>query len=222
MTKLRTIHQIEISSRCNLRCKYCPSPHLKRPKMDMEPIVFTKALNIVRHFAKQGTQHIELNLAGIGESTMHPLFLQYVKMAREALGPTYRILLATNGILFNENMALHLAKLNVRVYISAHRPEKAGPAIEIAKHYGILDGVSVDPTIASVDWAGQVDWHVSAAQGRKCDWIRGGWGMVMADGRITTCCFDASGIGVIGDVDSNIDELYVSPYELCKSCHLEV
>lgn len=44
--KLTAIHQIEITSRCNLRCRYCVHPHMGRVKEDMEPATFAKALNI--------------------------------------------------------------------------------------------------------------------------------------------------------------------------------
>jgi len=34
MIPFQQIHQIEITSRCNLRCKYCVHPHMERAKVD--------------------------------------------------------------------------------------------------------------------------------------------------------------------------------------------
>jgi hypothetical protein len=46
-----------------------------------------------------------------------------------------------------------------------------------------------------------------------------GWGFVLADGRISTCCFDGSGIGVFGSVDDKPETLSTKPYKLCESCN---
>jgi len=68
--KIQAIHQIEITSRCNLRCKYCVHPKMVREKGDMDRETYIKSLEWSAHFHKLNNQE-ELNLAGIGESTMH-------------------------------------------------------------------------------------------------------------------------------------------------------
>lgn len=214
---LRALHQIEITSHCNLRCVYCTSPTLGRPKLHMSRSTFERALKWVVHYVKHHDQW-ELNLAGIGESTLHPDFVEYVRLAREAVGPSVDLVFATNGLLMTEKLADALKPYRPKVGVSLHRPEKAGPAIEILRERGMLLGAAADAATAAIDWAGQVDWHVSAPKGRLCPWIREGWAMVMADGRITTCCLDASGVGVVGTVDDVIGSLYVKPYSLCGSC----
>jgi len=60
--KIESLHQIELSSRCNLRCVYCPSPKLQRPKVDMSEEHFLRALEWVDYLVKRGTQ-IEINMA---------------------------------------------------------------------------------------------------------------------------------------------------------------
>lgn len=50
MFPIRHIHQIEMTSRCNLRCRYCPSPHLPRPKIDMTEAYYKQSLRWARHF----------------------------------------------------------------------------------------------------------------------------------------------------------------------------
>lgn len=213
---IRVIHQIEITSRCNLRCRYCTHPKMPRPKMDMTEETWRKALA----WAKQ-LRGAELNLAGIGESTLHPQFVEWVHQARAALGPWVRLVLATNGLLMDDAMAQAIAPARPDVYVSLHRPEKAISAVEACKRAGILRGVSSDGAVQSTNWAGQVDWPVTtSAAGSNCFWTVEGRVFVMADGRVSRCCFDATGDGVIATVD---DDLYLfahSPYALCASCHL--
>lgn len=214
---IREIHQIEITSRCNLRCVYCVHRHMPRLKQDMDEATFAKALDWAVHFARQETQHA-LNLAGIGESTMHPLFPEFVRMARERLGKHFDLVLATNGLLVDDELVAKIAPYRPRVYVSLHRPEKAGPAIEALKRGGILAGVSTDPSTAATDWAGQVKWHRSAALVRPCDWVRRGGVFVMSDGRISACSLDGTGDETIGSVFDDVTQLKTKPYRLCMGC----
>ena len=213
---IRSIHQVELTSRCNLRCRYCPSPNLKRPKVDMAENVFARCLELALRCVVRGSQR-ELNLAGIGESTLHPRFAEYVARAREALGFSVDLTMATNGILITDELARKLKPHRPRIWVSLHRPEKAGPAIMILKKHGLLAGVSADPSIAAINWAGQVEWHTSHGE-MTCAWIKTGRAFVMADGRISTCCLDASGAGVVGTVFDDLDKLRLRPYDLCEPC----
>lgn len=218
------IHQIEITSRCNLACRYCVHPKMSRPKMDMTDEIFTRTLEVVRHFMRKypGRQR-ELNLAGIGESTMHPQFIEFLYRAREAVGPRVSLVLATNGLLMTPELAAAMKDAAPDVWVSAHRPEKAGPAAEMLRDVGLFRGLSLDPSMASVDWAGQLKWAVSTPlKGSQCMWVRGGRVMVMADGRVTRCCFDGEAVGVLGHIDDEPDSLRTSPYKLCENCHLDV
>lgn len=218
---LNSIHQIEITSRCNLKCSYCPSPNLGRPKVDMLQHVFDRALQWVKHYVRVGTQK-ELNLAGIGESTIHPDFIHMLARAREAVGPNVKIVFATNGIQITEEQVAAMKPYNPRVWVSLHQPKKAAAAVTLYRNAGLLDGVSIDPSVNANDWAGQVKWKVDEPGNMACQWLRGGYAMVMADGRITTCCLDATGEGVIGHVDDQIGSIRSQPYSLCKTCHQEI
>lgn len=220
MRPITQIHQIEMTSRCNLRCKYCVHPHMARAKIDMDRETYIRALNWAVEFKQRGTQG-PLNIAGIGESTMHPDFIEFLAMARYALGDDHEIVLATNGVLVGETLAAQMAPFRPRVYVSLHRPEKAGPAVEALKKHRILAGVSADPSVSATDWAGQIKWHVSAAR-LPCPWVVGGWAMVLSDGRLTRCSFDGTGVGVFGHVTDDLTKLETSPYKLCTTCHQDV
>lgn len=209
------LKQIEVTTHCNLRCVYCPSPTLPRPKMHMDMAIFERALVWADHFQKLGTQ-AELALTGIGEATLHPNIVEMVRRARAVL-PKNKITMSTNGLALTEDMAREFAKENLRLYISLHRPEKAGPAINIAREYGILAGANDAFATSAGNWAGQVEWGVTAPR-TECAFLKIGWGVVMVDGKITTCCFDASGAGIIGDVRDEPSAIGMAPYSLCGSC----
>lgn len=200
---------------------------------------FEQALEHAVCFYRQETQ-FELNLAGIGESTLHPMFAQMIRAARKAM-PAIRLCFATNGLNFSllhslgggekkpaerERMqsvieALKDAKKQgpIELWVSLHRPEKGSLAVEVLQEAGLNPGVSVDPSINSDDWAGQVKWKRSYQHRLVCQWLRDGKVMVMADGRVTSCCLDASGVGVIGHVEQSVSAWGPhGPYSLCKTC----
>jgi hypothetical protein len=219
---VKDLHQIEITSRCNLRCVYCPSRHLPRPKVDMTFDHFSKAIKWIEKFIKRGYQ-TEVNLAGIGESTMHPEFVYFISYARAVLDFDVRLVFATNGLLMNEELAKAIAPYKPVVYVSMHRPEKAGPAVEALRKYGLLAGVSADPTLAATDWAGQVKWFNSVPVKRTCQWVRNGKVFMLADGRISRCAYDATGDGVFAHVDDeDLDKKHTSAWSLCATCDQEV
>lgn len=222
MFPIRHIHQIEMTSHCNLACRYCPSPKLQRAKLDMSDDNFLAALAWARRFKKLAGHQRELNLAGIGESTIHPDFVRFVFLAREFIGNDTMLSLATNGVNMTDELAQAIAPSKIRVWVSLHRPEKAGPAIECLKRAGILAGASSDPSLAATNWAGQVDWFNSVPGRRECKWVKGGLVIVHADGNISRCPLDASGVGVFANVSDDLSKHETSPYILCRTCDQDV
>lgn len=223
------LHQIEITSHCNLKCVYCPSPIMpglrgQAPSM-MARATFTRALEWAVHFDRQGTQG-ELALTGIGESLLHPDFLPMLREVRAALPRTF-LTLSTNGLLLTEAIAAVMAECRLALWVSLHVPlAKIQPAIALAQKHGILHGVNAAAATASFNWAGQLkaggtDWPVSAPK-IPCAYLRDGWAVVLVDGRITTCCLDASGAGVVGHVDGAVGQAHIAPYSLCGACHMTI
>lgn len=220
---VRVLHQIEMTSRCNLRCRYCVHHKMPRAKADMTEETYVRALEWVQYFAVRGQR--ELNLAGIGESTMHPEFIRFLALAREKLPVPFRLVVTTNGVAVTEEMVRAMQPHSPSVFVSLHRPEKAGPALELFKKYKMLEGASVDPAVEAINWAGQVQWHVSVRERRDCSWIRFGKVMAMSDGRVTRCSLDGSGAGTFAmengleaTVHDDLSKLRTSMYSLCAGC----
>ncbi len=225
---VRDVHQIELSTRCNLKCKYCPHfPELPRKKEDMSEDTFAATLDLIRFYVRQGTQ-TELSLTGIGEAMLHPRFVEYATRAREVVGPQRQLVITTNGILLTEQMAAAIAPLHPLVFISLHRPEKAGLAIEIAKRHGIFAGSNNSFATSSFDWAGSMKdkWFVSAPR-IPCEYLRSGWAVVLVDGRVATCCLDVDGSSTVGTVWDKPETLMLQPWKSekgsgCETCHMSI
>lgn len=218
------VHQIELSSRCNLACKYCPHPKLGRAKADMGDATFERAIA----WAKE-LDGPELSFTGMGEALLHPRFEQMLFYARAHL-PNIWFLLATNGLaLLDKREPERPARLlgalkacDVSVYVSTHRPEVAGPAVELLLRAGVKVGVNTAFVTSGFDWAGQVEWHGGAAPRSVCQYIKQGWATVLQDGAIVNCCMDAHGLYPIGNVHDPVLPMRIDPIPLCMKCHLEV
>lgn len=225
---VRDIHQIEITTRCNLRCHYCPHyPELPRLKVDMLRETWVRALEVVASFCRRGTQ-TELSLTGIGESLLHPDFVKMVHEAREAIGPHRQLTLTTNGLLLDDAMCEAIKHAAPRLFVSLHRPEKAAFAVAAARRHGILAGTNEAFALSAFDWAGyQKNWHeLVSAPKIKCDYLLRGWGVILVDGRVATCCLDADGSSSVGSIFDG-DDFMLKPWESakgagCKACHMEV
>lgn len=192
---------------------------MTRKKKDMEWRVFEKSIEVCKILRdKHGFN--ELNLCGIGESTLHPQFADFVLHARSVMGQSTTLVIATNGVGVTQSHADILSLANVRSYVSLHRPEKAAGTVNMFRGVGILSGVSGDPALASVDWAGQVAWPVTAKKS-ECSWLRNGWAFITADGDVSQCSFDGNGVGAKANVfDEDLLDFEIEPYELCKTCHM--
>lgn len=217
--KLTRIHQIEITTRCNLACKYCPHPKLKREKMDMSLDTFERALEWVEFFDKQGTQK-ELAITGMGEALLHPSLMFMLNMIRSDYDYNGYLHFSTNGILFDKEIAAFCKDYGIKVYISGHRPEAAPQAIEIALKHDVLAGTNFSFAYSALDSVGTVDWKNTAPDNLVCQYQKQAWGMVLVDGSISTCCWEPEGVNVIGHVNDPIGSVDMRIMPGCSSCSL--
>lgn len=220
MRPLTRIHQVELTSRCNLRCKYCPHPKLRREKEDMDDRTLVHTLMHLAYYTAQGSQR-EVSITGLGEALMHPKFMEFVEAIRKTVGRTCFMNFSTNGLLFTEEVAKFCQEQQIGVFVSLHRPEKAAPAINLARRYGVLAGSNTAFATSSFNWAGELDWEVTAPP-IVCEYLLGGWGVVLADGRVSTCCIDAHGQNIIGSVTDEPGSLTTRAFPLCEGCHMQV
>lgn len=213
------IHEIELSSVCNLACVYCPHPKLQRAKAHMTWPVFERTLEHVRYLVARGTQK-ELSLTGIGEAILHPDFVKMMWAAREVMGrlPIY---LSTNGVAMTQELADEFQRAGLGVYVSLHRPEVAGPALTMLDMAGVSRASNHAFVDSALDWAGQVKWHVSAPRA-PCQYLGKGWAVVRQDGSLNACCMDAHGLFPIATVWDEPGTLQTHVIGLCQSCNFRV
>jgi len=217
---ITAIHQIEITNFCNLKCPYCihgTAGAMKRKMVFMSRGNWQNALTWVTHFIRAGTQGA-LNLAGIGESTLHQDFVKMLGEAREVVGPERDIDLATNGTVLTQAMIDAIRPFRPRVWVSLHDPARAAKTVRALQEAGLFAQASLDGALNPNDWGGQVEW-LKPNYRITCPWLTAGWGFVAATGEILTCCLDASLRSMVGHVSNGPCLLEVKPWELCKTCY---
>lgn len=213
---VREIHEIELTSVCNLACAYCPHPTLKRAKAHMEWATFERTLAHISYLCMLGTQG-EVSLTGLGEAILYPRFVEALHRTRAAIGDRL-LVMSTNGVDMTPEIARELAAADASVYVSLHRPEVATPALEMLKAAGCATATNVGFVDSSLDWAGQVKWHVSAPR-RVCGYLSNAWAVVRQDGSVDACCMDAHDLYPVGSVWDDLGSLMTRVTKLCQSCN---
>ena len=213
---MTTVYAVEVTSRCNLSCVYCPQNAkyervFTRPRVDITDELFVAALAWATW-----NPPAEIVLAGMGEPLMHPRIADYVAMTRAAL-PKTAINLPTNGLLLTDGLARQLAPHHPRIFISAHVPARAAQAVQIADQYGILAAVGCDAVANPIDWAGQIDWFPAGSH-YPCPFIRKQYVAVTSTGVIMTCCYDLTGESHLGHVTECPHALISRPWRCCPRC----
>ena len=106
---------VTINSACNLDCPICYVHNKNEDAYNMSDDDFKK---ILKHLQEtHGAELDILNLTG-GEPTMHPRFLEFLQMARDA--GSHRVTICTNGIMFakDESVVKRIAEIGARVALS--------------------------------------------------------------------------------------------------------
>lgn len=213
---VREIHEIELTSVCNLACVYCPHPKLQRTKAHMEWATFERTLAHISYLCMLGTQG-EVSLTGLGEAILYPRFIEALWRTRETIGDR-KLIISTNGVDMTPEIAKQLAAADVGVYVSLHRPEVATPALEMLKDAGCATATNVGFVDSALDWAGQVKWHVSAPR-VHCGYLTNAWAVVRQDGSVDACCMDAHDLYPVGSVWDDLGSLRTHVTKLCESCN---
>jgi MoaA/NifB/PqqE/SkfB family radical SAM enzyme len=216
-----TLHQIEVTSQCNLRCVYCLHPTLTRATQHMTTHTWLQCLRWLQHFVTLGTQ-AELVLSGTGEPTLNPRLAEWALEARQILGPHRRLMTTTNGLAMTRELAQSLKPSQIRVYVSLHRPEKAEQAVYWLQEAGLFEQAVMDPVMGPNNWAGQVDWPDRINRGGNarpvCPWLSRGWLFVSSEGDFYACCYANGGTPKLGHVDEPCRTVRPEPWAICHAC----
>jgi MoaA/NifB/PqqE/SkfB family radical SAM enzyme len=186
----------------------------------MQIATFEKAIEWVKRFCQAGTQ-LETNLFGVGEPMLHPRVVQFVAYARQQLPFQHDIHLNTNGNTMTVELAQALKDAGVTaIDVTGHDHRATAKTLRIFRNVGIAHSLSYDFAITPNNWAEQVDWFTPEYNTGPCPWLCRGQVMVMSNGDVTTCCIDAFGKNILGNIfDDDLSQLEVPYSELCKKCH---
>lgn len=91
---------IEITTRCELRCKYCARSWLDKKGSDMPIDRFVRILEMLPHAYR-------ITLVGLGEPLLHPEVIEFVA---EASGRGRRVALVTNALHIDKQLSSKLLK----------------------------------------------------------------------------------------------------------------
>ena len=219
---INSINTIEVSALCDNHCAYCPAPiqHEHRPVGLMSIETFKRAVFWVRYFADRKTQR-ELNLHGVGEPTLNTDLVDMIRLAREA-APDIIINLNTNGNRMTPALALACKEAGITsINVTAHKPESTMHAVKAIKAAGLPCHVNADFATNPNNWGGQVTWTETVDYKLWCRWLAEGQVMITWDGKVTRCCLDAFGQGIMGDLQDDLSSIEVTPFALCEGCHHE-
>ena len=217
---LKSIFQIEPTSKCNFKCEYCIHHKLKRKKEHMKWETFLRAMKWLLYFRERnGGSQLEIALTGVGESFLNPLMPKMIKYARKTC-PETNISVSTNGSLITKELCDKIKTDDPIMFVSLHKPDVAMKAVKIIDDAGLRVITNNAFNNSSFNWAGQVDWPVTAIP-RVCEYLRQGMGHVLQDGRIVKCCLDGDATSVIGNVvDFEPHEnTPFDSFDLCRSCY---
>jgi MoaA/NifB/PqqE/SkfB family radical SAM enzyme len=116
--------QVEVTSRCNATCTYCP--RVAYPSAWLNGDLEVPLLHeLLRHLRRDTLVHLQ----GWGEPLLHPAFVEMVEAAKRA---SHRVAATTNGVLLTENTLLELAGAGLDILgISLVRVDAANDAIRI-------------------------------------------------------------------------------------------
>lgn len=228
---VKAIKNLEIASICNLRCVYCPAKDQgeHRDTGLMTDEVFERSMHWLRKFVAQGTQQ-ELNMFGVGEPTLHPKMVEFVRKARNIMPLYLNLLINTNGVAFTEEQCRGLYEAGIsKIDVTDHEARPTLNAVRILRkvtgqyHPNQKGkwGYSRDGVMNPNDWGGLVKgWVVGAEHPRyPCPWLGNGQVMIMSNGDVTRCCQDAFGRGILCTVYDEVDQIPYSTFVQCATCH---
>jgi hypothetical protein len=213
------IYQIEITSRCTLKCEYCPHPTMKRAKEDMALAFFERALDYPFAYDVVTAHHF-------GEPLLHQDIVTMCRMSFErglafgfSTNLNVRRPLDTVGRLVDAGLGW--LKISFHNDIARQRAEEIQAAFpELPLIFETLE--------RKHSWAGQVavPWHSNqrCVPGvMDCEFHVFDHCVVSAQGRLLACCLDVEGRSDFGGLLDHSPEAFARLrndvlFDLCASC----
>ena len=131
---------IEITTRCNLRCAFCARAAIRREERDMPPERFARLLDLLPHAWR-------VTLAGLGEPLLHPDVADFVL---EASSRGRRVTLVTNAVLLTEEMTRRLIAAGLDAVTFSLDAAGAGPASAVRAGAAVETAIENIRTFAAV------------------------------------------------------------------------
>ena len=97
---------VELTTACNLDCAMCPRHAFTEPGGEMTLATFRRVVEQCADFPTLAT----LNFSGYGEPMAHPLFVEFLALAK---GARFTVEVVTNGLLLTPDLAERLLELRL-------------------------------------------------------------------------------------------------------------
>lgn len=228
---MNSIYNVEITSKCQNSCEYCPHKELVRGKRDqhMGYKVWRKCIYWLERLNQE-----TVCLNGFGEPLLHPSLFEFIRELNEiGISPYF----STNGELFTEEIAKRLGEIGVDyISISPHSKRVNETIDDIIKSAQVSPGLSPYylfsdkyPIPISISdgfrrlphtWAGQTGEILNPRFGWPCEFIPGEKCTILSDGTVAQCCIDAEPSISLGNImDVNLETLKSKKMPMCDKCH---
>jgi hypothetical protein len=219
------IFAIELTNWCNAKCSFCPypTPAHTRSKGYMDWKTLYRICDIA-------TEPKAINLSGLGEPTLHPKLVNFVK---ELKFYGFKVQMNTNGQKLNQDLydQLHAAGLD-RIVITADYFKWNKGSINVQPDLPVqlltITRAPDHPELGQVqkpldDWGGQVG-KVDRPTVR-CSFLHDNFYQICWDGTVQRCCVDFNANHAVGNIHNDVDVIRLRDQgagkgiPLCEGCH---
>lgn len=217
--QIQGVRNVEVSSVCNMACKYCLSAHISKHREPglMTLGTFREVVAVIASLSAKYHQHL-VWLHGTGEPLLNKNLVEMITYLKNKA--SINIAISTNGLLIDNQMVTDLKDAGInRIDVSGHDEDIAQKAHGIIKQQGIPSVLSYGFRKGPFDWAGQLDLEGANIRIPSCPWIGSQECFVLHDGRIVSCCFDVFGLNILGHITGDLSQVQIKEFELCHNCN---
>lgn len=196
------IFAIELTNWCNAKCSFCPYPtdaHT-RDKGYM-------TIDTLHRICQIATQPKGINLSGLGEPTLHPHLVTYVKVL---VSEGFRVQMNTNGQRLKQELYDQLAEAGLCriVLTSDYFPWKRGQLNVVDELPITFFTITRDPDYPELgqtrkeldDWAGQIGNARHGKEKLRCSFLHDDFVQITWDGTVQRCCADFNANHRLGNI----------------------